>query len=425
MEQSQLIDLITKLEPQQTLVCEAEAGSGKTYAVMQALALLPADKVAFVSAPTHVAVDELREKLLPSTKCTVVFGTTAKLVGRYLKMNRKTKELENSFAPSGISYDLVVMDEISAVPSCDVHRLLMSNSACVMLGDREQLAAVKSKQAAVWTSDWAEYEHRAFTFVGLNGQHRASGPMYDFIRSYRTAITPLTTSFERVRVLYTSEDFAEDFVQHLKAAYERGDELKDFCYFAYRNTTVNAMQRRLRREVFNSDEFAVGETLRVSSAEGLATGQLLTVLSSAKSQVYIAGELILTNDVEVRTRAGEVRALRAVHPLHLDEFSQLLQALKDNDEWDKFFLLEQNFAVLVNANAMTAHKAQGRTVAHVWTDLVDIGFRRKLLYVAYGRASQNITSVWPYDKWRSGDGKRLRAKHTLAEANALRKPLAA
>lgn len=421
MLQQSLIELIPKLEQGQILVCEAEAGSGKTYAVMQSIAQLPEKAHVFISAPTHVAVDELREKLVAGTKCTVTFGTTAKLVGRYLEMNKATGELENRFAPSGVNYDLVVMDEVSAVPSCDVHRLLLSKSPAVLLGDREQLNAVKSKQAAVWTCDWANYEHRVFTFIALYGQRRASGPMYDFIRSYRDKITPLTKSFEGVRVLYSGKDFSDDFTTQLKAAYENGDDLAQYCYFAYRNSAVDAMQLRLRTEVFGTPEFAVGEVLRVSSAEGLATGQLLTVLSSTKSQVQIAGEVILTNNVEVQTRSGEVRALKAVHPLHLAEFAKLLQSLKDNKDWTKFFLLEQHFAVLVNANAMTVHKAQGRTVAHVWVDVEDIASKRKLLYVAYGRAQRTITAVWPYERWAKGTAQLLK-NCTLDELNALRQP---
>jgi hypothetical protein len=200
MLQGELIQLMSSLQSGQVLVAEAEAGAGKTHAVMLAVSLLPESATVFVAAPTHIAKEELESKLHPDTKCEVIFGTSCSLAGRYLYFNKNTGELENRFAPGGLVYDLIVMDEVAATPACDVARVLRGSSPVVMLGDRAQLEAVKSRVQDIWTDSWQYYEHRSFTYVTLEGQWRSSGPLHDFQYSARDKAPNWLRSFDGGRM---------------------------------------------------------------------------------------------------------------------------------------------------------------------------------------------------------------------------------
>lgn len=418
MNQTQLIELITSQQRTQTLVVEAEAGSGKTWSVMAAIAQMPSTSKVFVAAPTHVAVNELRGKLWPKTVCSVTFGTTAKLAGRYLQMNRNTATLENKFTSASLPYDLVVVDELSAVPAVDLRRMLRTTTPLVLLGDKLQLGAVLSKKPDVWTADWANYENRSFAYVELEGQRRTSGLLYETVRRMRNEDVPLVESFEGLRVHYDLLSFQSDFISHLTKAYVSGDDLSQICYLAYRNSTV-ATVRQMIREALGSDNFVSRECVRVSSAQQWPTGTLLTVLDTCESQTIIAGHSVRTAKVLLAGKGQDAQWVVCVHPAEIANYNKLMENLKEEHNWNAFFELEQHFTVIENACAMTVHKSMGRTISYVWSDSKDIGTRNKLRYVANSRASKMLTAWWPHSEWRSATKKLLKGK-PLAELHAMR-----
>ena len=405
MLQEDFISFILGLQPDHVAVVTAPAGAGKTHAAMTATSKMLSTSRVLIVAPTHIAVEELASKLPAETVCDVTFSTTASAVGRFLRMNKSTGKLENRFGPKSMSYDLIIVDELSAVPSCDLHRILQSNSPTVLMGDQEQLPAVLSKAPAVWNDSWqdyAEYNSKVFSYFTLEGQHRAKGVLFDTISKYRDKIAPLTVSLKddhgAIRVLYSVDNFRHDFVEQLTKAYDEGT-LADFCYLAYRNETVAAIQKQLRSKVFKSDNFVPTEVLRVAQHKFLRTGAQVTVLSASESHTIVGGQSIRTSNLEVQSKNGQRDLVRAVHPSFVDEYHSLLEFYKTEQMWTQFFELEAKFSVLQNANAITCHKSQGRTIKYVWTDVNDICSRRKMLYVAHSRAARVLTAVWPAATW--------------------------
>lgn len=424
MNQLNLINLILTLEGCSTLTVTAQAGAGKTYGVMKAISEMPEGTNVFVAAPTHVAVEELSTKLMDGTLATVTFGTTAKLAGRYLYHNKQNGELENRFSDNSIdSYDLVIVDEIGATPAVDITRILKSGVPVVALGDREQLDAVKSKVADLWTDEWQNYTHRSFTYIELEGQYRASGPLYSFQQGCRNKVNTWLESFKGGRLFYSVADFENDFINTLAEAYQLGQPLDQYCMLAYRNSTVNRIQTELRQRVFGLDSlelgFANGEVIRCESAPGIATGRLATVQSTISVQdTVMAGQTVKSCKVHIKLSDGEERWLTAVHPMYLEDYRATMATLSDNRDWENYFALEEHFSLLVNANVMTIHKSQGRSIKHVWTHIADICSRRKLLYVAASRASQTLTGVWPTELW--GWQKKLFGNTTVDQMEAKR-----
>lgn len=392
MLQAEVIDLIKTLKQSQVLVVEAEAGCGKTWAVMAAIAELPANARVAIAAPTHVAVEELQSKLHPTTKCEVEFKTTASLTGRILSMNKAAKQLQVSRRNRSISYDLVVIDELSACPKGDLHKVLTTNCPLVLLGDQSQLDAVMSGKPAVWSHEWDEYSNRSFTYATMDVQYRQDGSIYQAAQNVRYYNKGALYNNERVRIQYSKLDFRGDFLEVLKLAYAAGKDLSQYCMMCYTNKQVAEYRDLIRSEVFCSDGFVVGEAVRVKSSANFANGKVLKVEAVEDSITQIKTHTVITQTIT----AGGI-TFKAVHPKHLAAYNSLLEWLKEEDEWDAYFLAVETVAVVANANAMTVHKAQGRSIECVWVDQADIGRRQKLRYVAYGRASQWLTVYVEYN----------------------------
>jgi hypothetical protein len=198
-------------------------------------------------------------------------------------------------------------------------------------------------------------------------------------------------------------EFELDFVDHLAAAHLAGEDTSQYCMIAYRNSTVNRLQAELRLKVFGLANlqagFAVGEIVRCEKVDKVPVGRLAKVTSNAGvSNVVIAGHAIKVCGVTLAMSKDLDVTVKAVHPTFLDQYRTILEGLSAARNWVQYFELSDHFPVLVNANVVTGHKGQGRTIKHVWAHVDDLGSRKKLVYAAYSRASKTLTGVWPTEK---------------------------
>jgi hypothetical protein len=228
-------------------------------------------------------------------------------------------------------------------------------------------------------------------------------------------------------MFYTVAEFEQDFMTHLANAYSNGEDISQYCMIAYRNSTVNRLQTELRQKVFGLDNlqngFAIDETVRCEKVAGVPVGRLAKVVSNSNTaNTMVAGHTVQTCEVTISTAKGGERIVKAVHPQFLDQYRDLLNSIAEAKDWDTYFALGDNFQILVNANVMTGHKSQGRSIKYVWAHVDDLGSRAKLVYVAYSRASKTLTGVWPTEK--HGMPKKYFAGLTLDQLNSERGKLA-
>jgi len=400
MDQPQLIELIATLQPHQTLIVEAEGGAGKTWAAMDALRSFSANARVAVLAPTHIALNELKAKLPPDLACVPRFATTASFVGRYLERNRQTGKLDNRFMATSCDVDLIILDEAANAPSIDISRVLRSASPIVCLGDREQLKAVLSTVSALWNEDaqWRFLEvGRSFTYVTLEGQRRNAGEILKLAQACRTKLPSVIESKGAISVFHSTVDFEADFLANLQSARANCGSLNAYCYLAYKNATVDRVQRLVRQFVYGSDLPVVGEPVRVNrlvnqaTGDRLPTGKLLTVASVEATNVAVAGA---THAVAKLTFAEIDGSHFCAFPGGATEtIYAALRMASEERRWDDFNTIEHTVGEVVNGNVLTVHKAQGRTIPYCWSDDLDIGNRRSMRYVAYSRASERLALV--------------------------------
>lgn len=385
--QQDLIHRIATLQPTQSLVCEAEGGSGKTWAAAAAIGQrLASDSEARVNvvAPTHDALQELRERMLHLDLNRIRFATTASYAGRYLELNKATGCLDNRYTQLRHHKDLTVLDEMSATPGIDMGRMLSTTAPLVMLGDRQQLRPVMKAPKQPWCEEYlAECTHRSFEYVELIGQRRNSGSIYDLASGCRVRKTWQLESTKDIAVYYDQAEYEQSFIDTLLA----GGPGTDARYYAYRNSVVDRINARVRSEVYGNQLFVPGEIIRAVSLAPYPTRKLLKVLDVRPAMVkgYQAQELLIGDSwhlcaVENSKWQSDCAALKA----------QAMES-QSNSDWAAYFELEALLGTAATSAASTAHKAQGATVAQVWADVSDLwSGSRNGLYVAYSRAASKL-----------------------------------
>lgn len=192
---------------------------------------------------------------------------------------------------------------------------------------------------------------------------------------------------------------------------------------------------RLWREFFELKESVpkvlhVSEEIRVHSAVETTKEAAGHVFRCWLLDVTAHGEShrLYVLDKAERPRWDEVRAALRQKALDLrEEMKRLDGAARDNTDkerrrtWGLYFELENTFAWVDYAYAMTVHKSQGSTFTHAFVDAEDIyrsgGMRQSLLYTATTRPSNSLTLYsngnTSYDPRRhaQGEGDGVRSPH--------------
>ena len=387
IDQQTLIHRIATLQPTQSLVCEAEGGSGKTWAAAAAIERrLASDSEAKVNvvAPTHDALQELQERMLHLDLNRIRFATTAAYVGRYLELNKSTGCLDNRYTQLKHHNDLTVLDEMSATPGVDMGRMLSTTAPLVLLGDRQQLRPVMKAPSQPWCEEYlADCTHRSFEYVELIGQRRNSGSIYDLASSCRVRKVWQLESTKDIAVYYDQAEYEQSFIDALLA----GGPGTDARYYAYRNATVNRINARVRSEVYRSQLFVPGEVIRAVSIAPYPTRKLLKVSDVRPASVkgYQAQELLIEGSWHLCAIENSKWQADGA------ELKAKAMESQSNSDWAAYFDHEAMLSTVATSAASTAHKAQGATVAQVWADVSDLwSGSRNGLYVAYSRAASKL-----------------------------------
>lgn len=374
------------------LLVNAPAGRGKTYAIVQTvLQILENDPNARVvmSAPTHVAKDELRSKF-PESALTdrVEFVTCAKLFGCYMSENLKTGELNLSQAPSSMiskKYALIVIDEIGAVSwkkmmsSC----LETAASPIVGLGDPAQLPPVQETVSPVW--DLAD---EVFT---LTTQHRNGGAILQTAELCRDTVyyPPADSDCGSVRVFDCETQFIQDMITRI----ESEGCPQDFSYIAYRNETVNAASQVIRSRLYGTDgDYVVGEFVRLNG------GKIVQIESIEQIEKHGLNALVLNGAITVvcQSDAQALQSRISYWQHEGDRHWHLGSKEAAYECWRRRSEINRSFEPCTSTLAMTVNKAQGQSIPHVYVNTRDIGtssFKSQRLYVAYSRASSSLATL--------------------------------
>lgn len=207
---------------------------------------------------------------------------------------------------------------------------------------------------------------------------RNTGAIHKLAQEAMHSIAWRLKSEHTMPVYYTETSFIESF---LIALQQPDIDFSQHCWLTFTNASVARIRRILRNKVFKSDVYVKGEVLRVTAMGKYYNGDLVTVEESR----LITHHGFLANEIRV-----EGTWYIAHHPSN-NSVQQAIDTARDTRNWPEFFRLSELFSEVENANVMTVHKSQGRTIDYVWVDLANIRRRVRLLYVAYSRARLQLS----------------------------------
>jgi exodeoxyribonuclease-5 len=413
LEQGTALELMLKFlqnPDQQFFLLSGYAGTGKTFCI-QHLVPLVRGRLIF-TAPTNKATKVLRDTITNDAykpECRTIYS----LLGLRLEANGEVKELAEPEDPLDLTqYRAVIVDEASMVNSNLFNFITRVAGAqkvkFIFMGDPAQLPPVGESKSPIWVSANAVAE--------LHHVMRHDNQ----ILALATAIRKIVDHpAPKLKIESSNADgegvwrLAEgEFEARIMESADRGrfSQPNIAKAIAWRNATVDTLNRRIRERIFDNS----------ASSPWLVDDRVL-LMEPAKD---LSGEIAGTTDdegrvtrvepdwhpewrefkiwrINVTTDDNRPIILRVLHEdclrMHTEKVEQLAQAARlDRRKWGTFWEFKEAFHKLRHGYAITAHRAQGSTYEAAFVDWKDILLNRnrseayRCLYVACTRPKKEL-----------------------------------
>jgi len=396
-QQQTAFDTIVAMTAHDKLRLDGEGGCGKTYVLTTVVEhLIREGKKPLVVAPTHMARQNLVDKVNPEVRHLVENRTLASLLGRFgIRGGEGSTVFVNPKAPNTAQYDLIIIDEISMMSQKDLMALAACPVPIVFSGDLKQLPVVKQKKA-VW-------DH--IPVLRLTEQMRQSGAILELAQRLRSEIAFPSHSVPSDGLwVHSEQELLPKFISDLKL---NSDRQWAYRFLTYTNNSVYEINSTVRHSLHGN-----------AAAEPWLTGEYI-ILQQTCAAGHNAEILQITDvlDFEPNKAYPELtdwiielengHALRVLAPSDRRKVDVIKKELRDKLVLAKKLKLSSTIAQLlgeieyldlhwVDVNytyATTVHKSQGMTIPHVYVDTIALNRasnKRALLYVAFSRASENL-----------------------------------
>ena len=429
--------------PSDHFVLSGFAGTGKTFLSMRFLAEADALGLCWtVAAPTHKAVDVLRQHLQRAGLRATWYPSTLHRLLRLKLRRHHDLELCQETAQTARSLEslaLVLIDEASMLDSSLLEITLRCahpfSTRLIFVGDPAQLPPISEAVSPVFSGLKARS-------VALTQVVRHSGAVLRLASGLRSGALPCeappampTLESQGSRVAFWERTA---WLGAAQTALRRSAEAQDpnlARILCYTNRSLERLVPIARRAVHgdeaDSKPVLPGEMLITRGAvmgpacrepsEAAGDGELVLGSNRELKVLEVEPELcdlsafgaaaptaaIETFNLRVHTGEGEFR-LRLMPPIASKARGELEATLRglrsqalaaDKGQarwiWRHYFQIRDAFAPLGPASVLTVHRSQGSTFGEVFVDgdvftPVDLMLRRRLIYVAVSRASKAV-----------------------------------
>ena len=392
-QQNQAIDMVYRLfaDGSRMAHIKGSAGTGKTTLVKELAKASQFGKV-ILAAPTHKAAKVLQAKTGRMVR------TIHSLMGMTIVDVEDRQELVQSKAVKFKNNTLLVIDEASMI-SAELMGIVQGvvNSfprmRVLFIGDPYQLNPIGESPSTAFNTAGVE-------LTQIMRQQQGS-PIIELAQFIRTAVNLNINDLRQfhngdtIIVGQNRQDWLNNTVSASRTA------------IAWRNSRVAEINAAARFKLFGEESrvrpYMVGET--VITYAPLMLNKTTLLENSA--------EVVITGVVPCQWRGFSAYQITcqeakfyAVHdPVELDEYlkraAAKAKALPSPQRGicfrTEFFAVRDSFLDIRPSHAMTSHKSQGSTFAHVAVDANDIFINRTIdervrsLYVAVSRASESVS----------------------------------
>ena len=383
------------------------AGTGKTVLVSKLVEQLDQEEcVVHVCAPTHKAVQVLRNHLtvaVPTQTVHSYLGLRLRPDGKgdyMLVPDDKEREME-----AGV----VVVDEASMIGRDEWQYIQATPDRVqwLLVGDPAQLPPVNEEESPALavpgpTLDTVHRQAKGNPVLELATKVRNNN-WHGFRSRYEGG--------EGVAITHNDDGFFDSLVRAFTDDTFRSNP-EHARVLAYRNKTVQAYNQRIRAARFGEEapRYEVGEW--IVARETWFHDQRPMIKNSEEVRIEGITETRMEGDDmstwkvwELKVRGaydGMRRSLTVLHEEEQERYNDTLRRrrkkAKEEDAWDRYYSLREQFANVDYAYASTVHKAQGSTFDTVFVDYRDLQACRgpeqqALLYVAVTRPSRRLAML--------------------------------
>lgn len=386
------------------------AGTGKTFCIRH-LVDEARGRLIF-TAPTNKATKVLRDTLT-SDKYKPECCTIYSLLGLRMEANGEVKELKTPEDPIDLSlYKAVIVDEASMINSA-LWGFIRStareqNVKFIFMGDPAQLPPVKEFRSPVWDN--------AECVAELKRVMRHDNQILTLATYLRTQVDHPVPKFLRKEDNAGGEGVwlctEGDFERRILEAAEQGrfSSPNDAKAIAWRNVTVDALNQRIRRRIFEQaaetpwlvgDRVIMLEPAKDLEGDTIATTDDEGTVTNVEVESHPVWKEFKVWRVSVTKDDNKLAVLRVLHESSLVEFERrkeqyAMEARATPRKWKLFWEFCEAFHKVRHSYALTAHRAQGSTYTAVFVDWKDILLNRnrgeafRCLYVACTRPKREL-----------------------------------
>lgn len=403
------------------------AGTGKTYLTTKLVSLLQEKYHITITAPTHKALQVLRQNLLAEKIDNVETKTlqsflNIRLVTDYDKgIQRfepiKTKEKDQS------NTDILIVDESSMISEALYEYIkiaIESNRVKVVLfvGDEYQLLPVDSHENNIFTIN------NAYKLDKIVRQAQGSYIINMATKARNIIMSkkylPIKEFFHddafknQVQIFSTEKEFYDDFCTPDTWA------KKDKVIASFTNNSVDAHNRVIRNRFLETQNITDIPVLRKGDKVIFQQANIIDEkVIHQNSDIVELLHADKKHESNLKIDYWDCRDLKnqpfkVIDPASqiqfktaLDKIAKMAREEKNYqariEMWKLFYAIKETFVDVKYTFASTIHKLQGSTYESVYIDLRDIENMKdkdmmyRLLYVAITRASQNVKILLPID----------------------------
>lgn len=386
------------------------AGTGKTYCIRHLIREVKGRLI--FTAPTNKATKVLRDTLTtaeykPETR------TIYSLLGLRLEANGEVKELTVPEDPLDLSeYRAVVVDEASMV-NAKLFSFIRQTAEgqkvkFIFMGDAAQLPPVGEIRSPVWDRHDAS--------ATLSKVMRYDNQILAMATAIRSQVDHPAPQFRRASDNANGEGVWNcqegEFERRLLDAAGQGRFSQPNCAkaIAWRNVTVDNLNRRIRQRIFDNafsspwlpdDRIILLEPAKDPQGESIGTTDDEGRVTRVESEWHpVWGEFKVWR-LSVTTDDNRVIVLRTLDESFRQAFETKVEALaqaarSDRRKWGMFWKFKEDFHKVRHSYAITAHRAQGSTYEAAFVDWRDILANRnraeafRCLYVACTRPKHEL-----------------------------------
>jgi ATP-dependent exoDNAse (exonuclease V) alpha subunit len=299
----------------------------------------------------------------------------------------------------GLRPTLLIIDESSYLDESHYEYIeealeYYSNLVILYVGDKDQLPPVGSEEPHIFSiglpTNCLITDHR---FASDSQIAEITNALKENVRDKSYFLINVDTGkditilddtefLDKMEELYTSREYQDDSF-YVKSV-------------AYRNITVDKMNKYIRGYYYDKPEYQPGERLLVNKPLSrkrriLANnGDIVTVISNEETEIEgVKGQLLTLS------KKG-VGSFKAIVTPHYRKKSQVRKELAKKEKWRELYNFMESFIEVKPIYASTIHKAQGASYVNVMLHLEDLveckdhTLLARLLLVAVSRASKHV-----------------------------------